>query len=62
SPNIQGEATAMYLSKIIKPSGVKVTRIATGVPMGADIEYADGVDFPRRRRAPGIQGPHRTAC
>lgn len=41
SPNIQGEATSMYISKIIKPFNIKVTRIAVGVPMGADLEYAD---------------------
>lgn len=41
SPNIQGEATAMYLSKLIKPLDIKLTRIASGIPMGADIEYAD---------------------
>ncbi|MFH1452536.1 MAG: recombination mediator RecR [Armatimonadota bacterium] len=39
--NVQGEATAMYLGRIIKPMGVKVTRLASGIPMGADIEYAD---------------------
>lgn len=41
SLNIQGETTAMYLSKIIKPFDIKTTRIAAGIPMGADIEYAD---------------------
>lgn len=41
SPNIQGEATAMYLNKLIKPLDIKITRIAAGIPMGADIEYAD---------------------
>ena len=43
NPNIEGEATAMYISKLIKPLGVKVTRIAHGVPVGADLEYADKV-------------------
>lgn len=41
SPNIDGEATAVYLSKLIKPLGVKVTRIAHGVPLGGDLEYID---------------------
>jgi recombination protein RecR len=41
NPNIEGEATALYLSRLIKPLGVRVTRIAHGLPMGADVEYAD---------------------
>ena len=43
SPSIEGEATAMYISKLIKPFGVKVSRIAYGVPVGGDLEYADQV-------------------
>lgn len=43
NPNVQGEATAMYISKILKPLGVKVTRIAHGVPVGGDLEYVDEV-------------------
>jgi len=43
NPNIEGEATAMYISKILKPLGVKVTRIAHGIPVGGDLEYADEV-------------------
>jgi recombination protein RecR len=43
NPTIEGEATAAYLSRLFKSSGVKVTRIATGVPVGSDIEYADEV-------------------
>lgn len=43
NPTIEGEATAVHLTHIIKPSGVKVTRIATGIPAGSDIEYADEV-------------------
>jgi recombination protein RecR len=43
NPTIEGEATAMHLTQMIKPSGVKVTRIATGIPAGSDIEYADEV-------------------
>ncbi len=47
NPNIEGEATAMYLSKLIKPFGVKTTRIAYGVPVGGDLEYADEVTLIR---------------
>jgi recombination protein RecR len=43
SPTIEGEATAIYLTKLIKPSGVRVSRIAYGIPVGVDIEYADEV-------------------
>lgn len=43
NPNVEGEATAMYISKLIKPLGVKVTRIAHGIPVGGDLEYADEV-------------------
>jgi recombination protein RecR len=43
NPTVEGEATATYLSKLLKGEGVKVTRIATGVPVGSDIEYADEV-------------------
>ena len=42
-PNVEGEATAMYLSKLLRPLGVKVTRLAYGVPVGADLEYADEI-------------------
>ena len=43
SPSVEGEATSMYLTKLIKPFGVKITRIAFGLPAGTDIEYADEV-------------------
>ena len=43
NPNVEGEATAMYIAKILKPLGVKVTRIAHGLPIGGDLEYADEV-------------------
>lgn len=43
NPNIEGEATAMYISKLIKPLGIRVTRIAHGIPVGGDLEYADEV-------------------
>ena len=42
-PNIAGEATAMYISRLLKPTGIKVTRIAHGLPVGGDLEYADEV-------------------
>jgi recombination protein RecR len=47
SPNVEGEATAMYLAKLIKPSGVRVTRIAAGVPIGGELEYVDQVTLSR---------------
>ena len=43
NPNIEGEATAMYIASLLKPSGIKVTRIAHGIPVGGDLEYADEV-------------------
>jgi recombination protein RecR len=47
NPNVNGEATALYLSKLLGPLGVKVTRIARGVPMGSDLEYSDLVTLAR---------------
>jgi recombination protein RecR len=44
---VEGEATAMYLARLIKPLGVRVTRIATGVPIGGELEYADQVTLAR---------------
>ncbi|MGI8990240.1 MAG: recombination mediator RecR [Bryobacteraceae bacterium] len=43
NPNVEGEATAIYISKLLKPLGIKVTRIAMGIPVGSDIEFADEV-------------------
>ena len=43
NPNVEGEATAIYLARLLKPLGVKVTRIAMGVPVGSDLEYTDEV-------------------
>ena len=43
NPTLEGEATAVYLARLLKPAGVRVTRIATGIPVGSDIEYADEV-------------------
>jgi recombination protein RecR len=47
NPTIEGEATAMYISRLMKPLGVKVTRLAYGIPVGADLEYADEVTLCR---------------
>ena len=47
NPNVAGEATALYLSKLLAPLGVRVTRIARGVPMGSDLEYSDQVTLGR---------------
>ncbi|MEK7331529.1 MAG: toprim domain-containing protein, partial [Candidatus Eisenbacteria bacterium] len=47
NPNVTGEATALYLSKLLTPLGVRVTRIARGVPMGSDLEYSDQVTLAR---------------
>jgi recombination protein RecR len=47
NPDVEGEATALYLTKLLKPLGVKVTRIAQGIPMGGDLEYADQVTLAR---------------
>ena len=43
NPTVEGEATAMYLGRLLKPFGVKVTRLAYGIPVGSDLEYADEV-------------------
>ncbi|WP_105618914.1 recombination mediator RecR [Vallitalea okinawensis] len=47
NPNVEGEATAMYIAKLLKPLGTKVTRIANGVPVGGDLEYIDEVTLSR---------------
>ncbi|MGL4649168.1 MAG: recombination mediator RecR [Caldilineaceae bacterium] len=47
NPNLEGEATAMYISRLIKPLGIKVTRLARGLPMGGDLEYADEMTLGR---------------
>jgi recombination protein RecR len=51
NPNIEGETTALYLSRLIKPLGIKVTRIASGLPVGGDLEYADEVTLGRALEA-----------
>ena len=43
NPNVEGEATAIYLARLLKPLGVKVTRIAMGIPVGSDLDYTDEV-------------------
>lgn len=47
NPNIEGEATALYLARLLKPLGVRVTRIASGLPVGGDLEYADELTLGR---------------
>lgn len=47
SPNVEGDATALYLARLIKPLGIRVTRIASGIPIGGDLEYADGITLHR---------------
>lgn len=47
NPDVEGEATAMYIARLLKPLGVKVTRIAQGISMGSEIEYADEVTLSR---------------
>ena len=47
NPNVEGESTAMYLKKILVPLGVKVTKLASGLPVGGDLEYADEVTIGR---------------
>ena len=52
-PSVEGEATSLYLTKLIKPFGIKITRIAFGLPVGADLEYADEITLAR-----AIEGRH----
>jgi recombination protein RecR len=47
NPNVEGEATAIYLARLLKPLGVRVTRIAMGVPVGSDLEYTDELTISR---------------
>jgi len=47
NPNLEGEATAMYLDRLLRPLGVRVTRLARGLPSGADLEYADDLTLTR---------------
>ena len=47
NPNLEGEATAMYVSRLLTPMGIRVTRLARGLPMGSDLEYADDVTLSR---------------
>ena len=53
SPTVEGEATAMYLAKLIKPLGIKTTRLAYGLPVGASLEYADEVTLYRAMQGRG---------
>ena len=47
NPNVEGDATALYLAKLLRPLGLRVTRIARGLPVGGDLEYADEVTLSR---------------
>jgi recombination protein RecR len=47
NPDVEGEATAMYITSLVKPLGIKVTRLAHGIPVGTDLEYADEVSLAR---------------
>ena len=47
NPTVEGEATAMYISRLLKPMGIKITRLAYGIPVGGDLEYADEVTLSR---------------
>jgi len=47
NPDVEGDATAMYISRLIKPLGIRVTRIAHGIPIGGDLEYIDEVTLSR---------------
>ncbi|MCX6825975.1 MAG: recombination mediator RecR [candidate division Zixibacteria bacterium] len=47
NPNVEGEATALYLARLLKPLGIRTTRIARGLPVGSDLEYADGMTISR---------------
>ena len=47
NPTVEGEATAMYISRLLKPLGIRVTRLAYGIPVGGDLEYADEVTLSR---------------
>ncbi|MDP2183647.1 MAG: recombination mediator RecR [Actinomycetota bacterium] len=51
NPNVEGETTALYVARLLKPLGVKVTRIASGLPVGGDLEYADEVTLGRAMEA-----------
>lgn len=47
NPTVEGEATAMYISKLLKPLGIKISRLAYGIPVGGDLQYADEVTLSR---------------
>jgi recombination protein RecR len=57
NPNTEGDVTAMYLARLLKPLGLRITRIASGLPVGGDLEYADELTLGRalegRREMPG---------
>lgn len=47
NPTVEGEATAMYIARLLKPTGIKITRLAYGIPVGGELEYADEVTLSR---------------
>ena len=49
NPSVEGEATSLYLTKLLKPFNIKITRIAFGIPIGSDIEYADEITLAKAR-------------
>ena len=55
NPTTEGEATALYLARLLKPLGVRVTRIAHGIPMGGDVEYADLASLGRAATSPALR-------
>jgi recombination protein RecR len=55
-PNLEGEATATYLTRLIKPLGIKVSRLASGLPVGGDLEYADEITLGRALEGRRVQG------
>jgi recombination protein RecR len=57
NPNVEGEATSMYLARLLQPTGVRVTRIASGLPVGGDLEYADEVTLGRALQGRRDLGP-----
>ena len=57
NPTVEGEATAIYLARLLKPLGLRVTRIATGIPVGSDLEYADDLTVGKAMDGARIECP-----
>ena len=62
NPTVEGEATAIYLARLLKPLGVRVTRIAMGIPVGSDLDYADDLTMTRRSKAAASSNPSAHLC